>query len=282
MAANPQPTTPVEKIDYSRDSVAAIRRKTSFGNWLSLLLGVLVLAWLSWVFYQLYQEVKIFTPNDAVNMAEEQYKKRLPDFREDMEQQVLDNAPQLAEDLSQQLYDSLPDIREQIQDTILVQTQSMVRQGVGKLKEDMDQLIKDHRDRIKAGIADIETDAGSKKFVDDLVGIIQSEMQTDMQQTAQDVVGTLTGLNERLAKLEQGKGLTRQEALMREILMLSRTLQNRTAAAKPAEEPPVARGAAAGARPAAPGKPAAPGEPVGNGEPAGDGEVAGDGQGDGA
>ncbi|MGQ0635818.1 MAG: hypothetical protein ACT4QC_14500 [Planctomycetaceae bacterium] len=204
-------------------TAAKIRR----GSLLTAVVGALLLLLLGGYFAYGYSQFSaLMQPDTLVSFAESYVEEQVPEARKKAEEQIIQAAPGWAASLSQQGQEAIPELREKLETFVLENIDRLIDDTVRVSTEEFRSFLRDNRDRLEQGFKDLST---SPKLADEsllsLETALQNRLQTDMQQGAQDLFGTLAQLNQTIGRLQAGRELTPEEVLERRILMTARRLQ---------------------------------------------------------
>ena len=231
--------------DLSKISTSMARSATLTG-----FIGVILMGAMLGYFIFGFGEIEDLTkPENLVALAGEVVNSSLPEIRESVQDTVKDQAPDWAQAVSDQAIGATPTIRESLEDHILAQTQTVISDAVNVSEAEFKKVLRENKDSFEQTIDELaEGEEYSEETLQIFLEAVNKEMGRDMEDQAQEVLGTLIALNEKLQKLASSTSLNKEEALERQTLMVIRRLQIKEQDAQILEEKKKAEEAAAAAR----------------------------------
>jgi hypothetical protein len=174
-------------------------------------------------FYWLFQRVA--TPDKLVAAVEDQVINMLPDARKQLEEYVLSNADDWAEQASQMVKDNIPEVRRRIEDFIVERASAALDEVQVLSAQRFRTFVQHNRSQLADGFRSLANPDEAERFVADLKTAIEEELGNDIRGQAEDAMHMLLELNAKLETLKKGEQLNNEQALEREILMISKRLQ---------------------------------------------------------
>ena len=201
-------------------SMARSARVTGF-------VGVILMAAMLGYFTFGFSEIEDLTkPENLVALAGEVVNSSLPEIRESVQDTVKSSAPDWAQAISDQAIGATPTIRESLEDHILAQTEGVISNGVNMGEAEFRKILRENKDSFEQTIDELaEGEEYSEETLQIFLKAVNEELGRDMEDQAEEVLGTLIALNEKLQKLSSNDSLNKEEALERQTLMVIRRLQ---------------------------------------------------------
>lgn len=189
--------------------------------------GVILMAAMLGYFTFGFSEIEDLTkPVNLVALAGEVINSSIPEIRESVQDTVKSSAPDWAQAISDQAIGATPTIRESLEDHILAQTEGIISNGVNLGEAEFRKIIQGNKDSFEQTINELaEGEEYSEETLQIFLEAVNQEMGRDMEDQAEEVLGTLIALNEKLQKLSSNDSLDKEEALERQTLMVIRRLQ---------------------------------------------------------
>lgn len=190
-------------------------------------IGVILMAAMLGYFMFGFGEIEDLTkPENLVALAGEVVNSSLPEIRESVQDTVKTSAPDWAQAISDQAIGATPTIRERLEDHILAQTEGVISNGVNMGEAEFRKVLRENKDSFEKTIDELaEGEEYSEETLQIFLEAVNKEMGRDMHDQAEEVLGTLIALNEKLQKLSSNESLNKEEALERQTLMVIRRLQ---------------------------------------------------------
>ena len=190
-------------------------------------IGVILMAAMLAYFIFGFGEIEDLTkPENLVALAGEVVNSSLPEIRESVQTTVKDQAPDWAQAISDQAIGATPTIRESLEDHILAQTEGVIANGVNLGEAEFRKILRENKSSFEDTLDEL---AEGEEFSEETMQIFldagNQELGRDMEDQAEEVLGTLIALNEKIQKLSSNSGLNKEEALERQTLMVIRRLQ---------------------------------------------------------
>lgn len=190
-------------------------------------IGVILMAAMLGYFTFGFGEIEDLTkPENLVALAGEVVNSSLPEIRKSVQDTVKTSAPDWAQAISDQAIGATPTIRESLEDHILAQTEGVIANGVNMGEAEFRKVLRENKDSFERTIDELaEGEEYSEETLQIFLEAVNKEMGRDMEDQAEEVLGTLIALNEKLQKLSSNDILNKEEALERQTLMVIRRLQ---------------------------------------------------------
>lgn len=213
-------------------------------------IGIILMAAMLGYFTFGFSEIEDLTkPENLVALAGEVVNSSLPEIRESVQSTVKDSAPDWAQAISDQAIGATPTIRESLEDHILAQTEGVIANGVNVGEAEFRKILRENKSAFEDTLDELaEGEEFSEETMQIFVDAVNKELGRDMEDQAEEVLGTLIALNEKVQKLSSNSGLNKEEALERQTLMVIRRLQIKEQDAQILEAKKKAEEAAAAAR----------------------------------
>lgn len=215
------------KLQAVEKDLAKISNGMSRSAKLTMVVGIVLMALLLGYFIFGFNEIKDLTkPENLVALAGEVVDSSIPEILGSVEETVTNSAPDWAAAVSDQAIGAAPTVRESLEEYILDQTEGVIDQTAGIGEKQFRQILRDNRTSFEETIDQLADDQDySDETLKIFMDAVNKELGQDMQSQAQDVLGTLIALNEKLQKLSNNESLNKEEALERQTLMVIRRLQ---------------------------------------------------------
>ena len=231
--------------DLSKIS-GGMARSARFTAVIGIILMAAMLGYFTYGFSEIEDLVK---PENLVALAGEVVNGSLPEIRQSVQDTVKKSAPDWAQALSDKAIGATPTIRESLEDHILGQTEVVIGNAVSLGENEFRNILRENRSSFEQTIDELaEGEEYSEVTLQIFLDAVNKELGRDMEDQAEEVLGTLIALNEKLQKLDSNQGLDKEEALERQTLMVIRRLQIQEADAQFAVREKAKEEAAAAAR----------------------------------
>lgn len=190
-------------------------------------IGIILMAAMLGYFTFGFSEIEDLTkPENLVALAGEVVNSSLPEIRESVQSTVKDQAPDWAQAISDQAIGATPTIRESLEDHILAQTEGVIANGVNLGEAEFRKILRENKSSFEDTLDELaEGEEFSEETMQIFLEAVNKELGRDMEDQAEEVLGTLIALNEKIQKLSSNSGLNKEEALERQTLMVIRRLQ---------------------------------------------------------
>ena len=264
------------KLQSVENDLSRISRGMTRSARITSVVGLILMALMLGYFVFGFNEISDLTePENLVALAGEVVDGSLPEIREAVQEEVTNSAPDWAQAISDQAIGAAPTIREALEDYVLDQTQVVIEDGVDVGDTEFRKILRDNRTAFEETIDQLADDQEySEETLEIFLDAINKELGRDMEDQAEEVLGTLIALNEKLQKLSSNDSLNKEEALERQTLMVIRRLQLQEADAQFAARKKAEEEAAAAARAEAAETDAAAEDDNAEGEASSEGETA--------
>ncbi|MFP6750219.1 MAG: hypothetical protein VB855_00955 [Pirellulaceae bacterium] len=142
-----------------------------------------------------------------------------------LDEQIAENAPVIAKQFSDQAVEMAPSVRLVVEDYAVEQMRLLVDQGTAFTAGKFAQMVDENRVTIESAMNDLaENEKLSEATMTELIGLLEAELGTDIQEQAGLVLGTLKALNAKLDRLANAEDLDEEEQAERAALMIARRL----------------------------------------------------------
>jgi hypothetical protein len=142
-----------------------------------------------------------------------------------LDDQIAENAPMIAQQFSEQAVEMAPSVRLTVENYAVEQMGLLVDQGTSFTAEKFGEMVDDNRVTIEGAMNDLaENEELSEATMEELIGLLENELATDIQEQASLVLGTLQVLNAKLERLATADDLNEEEQAERAALMIARRL----------------------------------------------------------
>jgi hypothetical protein len=142
-----------------------------------------------------------------------------------LDEQIAENAPVIAKQFSDQAVEMAPSVRLVVEDYAVEQMRLLVDQGTAFTADKFAQMVDENRVTIESAMNDLaENEKLSEATMTKLIGLLEAELGTDIQEQAGLVLGTLKALNAKLDRLANAEDLDEEEQAERAALMIARRL----------------------------------------------------------
>jgi hypothetical protein len=221
------PKTPQEQLAKIQQDLEALRARSVRSTWATLLLGALVLTALAVYFVVGYQQINAATdPEQLVSAAEAMLDERLPQVRKTAGEEIKKAAPQLAASASKQLQEAIPAGRKRLENYTLDQIDETLKESQLLSEQQFTAYLRANRPVLEAKFKELAAnDRLAEKSLDELALPLEAQLAPDLRAKAQESIYVLLAMNDKLARLKDGKGLSPDEQVERRILMTVRRLQ---------------------------------------------------------
>ena len=142
-----------------------------------------------------------------------------------LDDQIAENAPVIAEQFSEQAVKSADAVRLVVENYAVEQMEMLVDQGTAFTAGKFAQMVDENRVTIESAMNDLaENEKLSEATMTELIGLLEAELGTDIQDQAGLVLGTLKALNAKLERLAKADDLNAEEQAEKAALMIARRL----------------------------------------------------------
>ena len=211
----------------AEQQLAAISQRIDKSAKVTAIVGIVLVAVIAVYFYIGIGQVKEFIePELIVPYVGDQVGGMIPELANQATDTLIKEAPNWAEGLSDQAIDAAPKARGKLEEYIMDQSQVVIDQAVTIGDDEFRKLLRENRQTFEETLdALAEDEQYSDETVQVFLDAINNELGRDMQDQAEQVLGTLVALRERAEKLSAGKDLTEAERQIRFAAMIARRLQ---------------------------------------------------------
>jgi len=146
-------------------------------------------------------------------------------LQEWLDKQIAENGPVIAKQFSDQAVKSADAVRLVVEDYAVEQMRLLVDQGTAFTAGKFAQMVDENRVTIESAMNDLaENEKLSEATMTELIGLLEAELGTDIQEQAGLVLGTLKALNAKLERLATADDLNAEEQAEKAALMIARRL----------------------------------------------------------
>lgn len=215
------------KLQTVENELSKISTSMARSAKVTAVIGIILMAAMLGYFTFGFSEIEDLTkPENLVALAGEVVNSSLPEIRESVQSTVKDQAPDWAQAISDQAIGATPTIRESLEDHILAQTEGVIANGVNLGEAEFRKILRENKSSFEDTLDDLaEGEEFSEETMQIFLDAVNKELGRDMEDQAEEVLGTLIALNEKIQKLSSNSGLNKEEALERQTLMVIRRLQ---------------------------------------------------------
>lgn len=226
-----------ERLAAVEKELDGLARSLHRGSRVTLLLAVLLLAVVSGYFIYGYSQISaVLQPQEIVGAAATLLDDNVRVARQTLQDEIVRSAPFWAEQLSQQALAAMPGLREKMQGYVLTQSSVALDQIEFTSQEQFQRALSQHRDEFAALAAELkDNEIASDAILDGVRKALEQEVGVEMQRDAGELLSAVRTANERLLKLASGQGLSMDQKLERDALMLAKRIQKQ----EPLPEVPV-------------------------------------------
>jgi hypothetical protein len=147
------------------------------------------------------------------------------DLQKWLDDQITENTPLIAEQFSQQAVEMAPSVRLTVENYAVEQMGLLVDQGTAFTADQFSDMVDDNRVTIEGALNDLaKNEKLSEATMEELIGLLEKELATDIQEQASLVLGTLQVLDAKLERLATADDLNEEEQAERAALMIARRL----------------------------------------------------------
>jgi len=221
----PDTTALNNRLDNAQTRLDNLRRSVKRSSIITVCIGGALLLLLTGYFTYGYVTILAFVnkPDELVSFVSTRVEDYLPEARRQAETIIKEDAPEWAEMASEELVASAPDIREKLEKLIFDQTEKLVQTLAGFTAKQFKTFLVEQRPMFEATIQELSSsDKVPEETMAELTEALENNLQVNMQEQADDLLGTLIALNEMLEKLADERDLTREESYLRRAMMILR------------------------------------------------------------
>ena len=215
------------KLRAVERELSKISSSMARGAKITAFIGVILVVAMIWYFRFGFGKVaELLEPDQIVSLIGVQVGDSLPEIRKSVQSTVKDQAPDWAQAISDQAIGATPTIRESLEDHILSQTEGVISNGVNLGEAEFRKILRENKSAFEDTLDELaEGEEFSEETMQIFLEAVNKELGRDMEDQAEEVLGTLIALNEKLQKLSSNTSLNKEEALERQTLMVIRRLQ---------------------------------------------------------
>lgn len=219
------------------ESRASLKRTQIIG----ILLSVFTIAYVGYLTSGFHESLQ---PKGAAQIATGLASQRLDDFEPQFTDYIHTEVPKMIRSAPDELIKRMPEYRENLENRVVAEIQSQSEKGSAQLSKDLDEFLTAHKDQVGAMIkngqdpaavdamgADMEKEF--RTFLDE-----QKIGDTTISEKLDETLKTLKQVSDRTSKLEKNVGLTDSEKAARHAIgMLMHRIKNAQAAEPDAIKP---------------------------------------------
>ncbi len=215
------------RLEQAHRDIKALRGRVSSGAWLTLLLGALVLAALSFYFWYGHNQISEFVkPSTLTGMGQTMLDEKIPEVRLQVQEEIVKQSPAWVKRLSDQAIEGMPNARVRLVDYVSKQIERGLEQNELVSGEQFRRVLRENREKLERDAQDLATSPElTEERFDQLVELLDKDLGIGLKDKSEIVLGSLFSLNQKLERLAPGKDLTPREIEERNFLMLIRRVQ---------------------------------------------------------
>jgi len=204
-----------------RLELLTLANKIERASTVRLVIGIIVCAVLiGWFHFYAYRQLKDFAqPNEVVNVFDGMLSQNLPDARMALGEQIKKSAPQWARDSVDYVKANIPTWRAELEKTIAETTVDLTAGFSTEIDKGFAQLIRSNKKWLNEAVASMSTPDDQKAFRKELTKRIEASIGKELKDSSAQLVSTLKESRALMEDLREGKKLTEDERVMRELIM---------------------------------------------------------------
>jgi hypothetical protein len=212
------------RLEAAHAEMRRLRRRQQRSNWLTAIVGILLLVLIGGYFSYGYATISEFRDDPDMiiaplgNMADDQVR----NLRASLETQVKENADLWAEQASQQVIAGMPGARKWLEDYACQQADSVIQKVDVIGDKQFRDWITENRDTVEKAVGQLK-EGGA--LSDDVVALLEQELKEKLNLDVTEQAAVLPVLLSDLNKVLEGKDLNAEQQLERRILKIVRRLQ---------------------------------------------------------
>ena len=216
-----------ERLGKVQSDLAMQQKQLHRSAVLTAVVGAILLLLLTGYFVFGWKVLSDFTePEKLVNDTTQIILARLPDARISLQDEIEIRFPVVLKDMSDQIQKSIPELREEAENEAVARSEQLIGEFVVMTEDQFRKVLKENRPTLEKLFDELgESPELSQESLTELQEILDSQLQTKLEEQMHFVHETMAILNGKLKKLRRGKNLNREERLERRVLMLARRLQ---------------------------------------------------------
>ena len=214
------------RIDRIRQGMATQQARLARGSMLTASIGaILCVAMAIWfsIGYGMLKDMT--TPKKIVSAAESIVIESLPEARKALETQINGSANEWAANISQQVQGNIPTVRGHFEEFIVSKADAAMDEAQVITATRFRTFVTQNAVMMSDGFRSLRKPDEAEKFVQDLQTAVQTELGGDIRERSEEMLHVVVDLNAKLEKLKIGEKLNGEQALEREILMITKRLQ---------------------------------------------------------
>jgi hypothetical protein len=216
------------RVDRLKDELAAELSRTRRSTFLTGLVGAIALIALFAYFAFGYMKFEEATqPQRLVDVAQTVVNDNLPEARKSLEAEVVRSAPVWAEGLSKQTLAALPDARAKLEDYVMTQVDTSLKQGTVLTEDRFRTFLRQNQDKLRKDLEELGSSPElAEQSLASLEMALEEQLEGDMKAQAHDLFAALEAVIAKLQRYKDGTDLNRSEQAERQVLLLFRRLQH--------------------------------------------------------
>ncbi len=223
----PAPTDLCRRLEKVRQELALQRRSAARSATLTGFFGVLALVALSICIRVGYTKIEEYTTTtslaDFARVTVEDY---APRAREMLEQEVARSAPAWSASFGRWILDGAPSTREALEDRIMARLDPAIAGARIIDDQQFTRFLRENRPVVERAFKELAArDTLAEDARKDLDEALDQRFGGALRANSAEALESLRALNAKLARLQEGKNLTREEQLERRLVSLLRRLQ---------------------------------------------------------
>jgi hypothetical protein len=216
-------TTDAHLLELER----AVKQTTRWTTALTVLFLVLVVGTLT---YAGWRAKKLTDPDALAEEAENYIQANYPQWKDEIRKELVAQAPVLAERITHSTVTSAPGVRRQVEQYLDERVAASLARGTALSERQFRDFLRRERPRIQEGLKEArQAPREAEQFTADLEQSVDRQLGGDIREQARRVLESLRQLNDKLAALGAGKGLSEADQLERRIVRILRAYQDQAA-----------------------------------------------------
>jgi hypothetical protein len=216
-----------DRLDKLQKELEAQRRSASHSTTLTAIVGAIILLLISAYFIYGYQRFRSITePEKVVDVAQAIVDENLPRVRDSVEKEIAQSAPKWAEGLSRKAQDSMPDVRKKAVQYLTDEADKKIQEASLMTEKTFREFLTKNRAQLEQKYKEIAASPQlAEKSLSELQLCLDDQMSTELRLLAADAIRSISSANRNLIRLQDGKSLTPEQQVERQVWMLVRRLQ---------------------------------------------------------
>ncbi len=226
------------EIEKKADAIGArldreIRRKKN--SMIISLVGGAVLLVIVFLYFGFIKGLvrEVIEPRGMALMARDQVEKMLPDAARELERALKEQAPYAAKYVHEQILIAIPQMREYLEVQFVTKTEESLEALVGEFDNLVSDALTENRAVITGFMRDVQDPAKKEELTKQIYESIKAQFSDPQIKADLDsYTNVLIRLNKKIKFLYEGRDLSEEETLVRDIIMAVRELASRGATKK--------------------------------------------------